>query len=325
MSIQTGLRKFFRSKLFTLLIVLAILVVVVAIASNGMFIAMTNIRQILDQMFVPAMLTIGAGMLIISGYIDLSAGALGTMSGLMMAFLLKDLSWPWYLALIVTLIASVAVGILNAALINELRFQGFVATLATASIAEGLSYKFSGGPTIQISDRFVRDVGNMRIGIIPLSVILLIFAFVTYGLILSKSKFGRQMYIVGGNPQAARLAGVNPKKVSYILFANSAMLSCMAGVFLAARVSSATSIGIRNSQFACITAAILGGISFGGGSGNMAGAFVGLLILTAFTNGMITLSFDAYWRQVVSGLLLILALTFDYISIRRSSKKKSAD
>lgn len=321
-NIKSVLRNFVRSKLFTLLIVLVILIIVLTISTNGNFIAMANIRQILDQMFVPSVLTIGAGMLIISGAIDLSAGALGTFAGLMIAFLLRDMRWPWYIAFFVTLVVVTAFGIINAVMINELKFQGFVATLATTSIAEGLSYTFSGGATISVpSGDFITKIGTAMVGPIPLSIILLIVAFVLYGLIVSKSKFGRQMYIVGGNPQAARLAGVNPRKVSYILFANSAMLSCLAGVFLAARVSSATATGIKNSQFYGITAAILGGISFGGGAGNMGGAFVGLLILTAFTNGMVILGFDAYWRQVVNGLLLILALTFDYISIRRTSKK----
>ena len=307
--------------MFTLLIVLALLVIVLSIASKGSFIAMGNISQVLDQMFVPAMLTIGAGMLIISGYIDLSSGALGTMAGCMMAYLLRDLSWSWFVALIVTLVVSMAFGILNAVMINELKFQGFIATLATASITEGLTYTFAGGATINVNNSFVRDFGAMRFGVVPLSVILLIVAFGTYGVILLKTKFGRQIYVVGGNPQAAKLAGVNPKKISYILFANSAFLSCLAGIFLTARVGSATANGIRASQFAGITAAILGGISFGGGTGNMGGAFVGLLIMTAFTQGMTILGFDAYWRQVINGLLLLLALTFDYISIKRTNKK----
>lgn len=314
-------KNFVRSKLFTLLIVLVILVVVLAVTTKGSFIAMTNIGQILDQMFVSSVLTIGAGMLIISGAIDLSSGVLGTFSGLMLAFLLNQMSWPWYLAFIVTLVVATGFGVFNAIMINELRFHGFIATLATASIVQGLMFVFSGGATIGVPSGVITKIGTAMLGPVPLSIVLLIVAFVLYGFIVSKSKFGRQMYIVGGNPQAARLAGVNPKKVSYILFANSAILSCLAGVFLAARVSSATATGTTSSQFYGITAAILGGISFGGGTGNMGGAFVGLLILTAFTNGMVILGFDAYWRQIVNGLLLILALTFDYISIRRTSKK----
>jgi ribose/xylose/arabinose/galactoside ABC-type transport system permease subunit len=300
---------------------LALLIIVVTIASKGAFIAIGNIKQILDQMVVSAMLTIGAGMLIISGQIDLSTGALGTFAGMLMAFLLKTWGWAWPPALIVTLVISMGFGLLNAAMINELRFQGFIATLATASLMEGLSYIFSNGANINVTNTFIRYLGSGKIaGQLPISVILLGIVFIVYGLILSKSKFGRHMYLVGGNPHASRLSGVNPKKVSYILFANSAFLGSLAGVILAARVGSATSNGIKSSQFTGITASILGGVSFGGGTGGMGGAFVGLLILTSFTNGMVILHFDSYWRQVISGLLLILALTFDYLSARSARK-----
>lgn len=321
MNNQSVFKKFVRTKLFSLLILLALLIIVVTIASKGAFIAIGNIKQILDQMVVSAMLTIGAGMLIISGQIDLSTGALGTFAGMLMAFLLKTWGWAWPPALIVTLVISMGFGLLNAAMINELRFQGFIATLATASLMEGLSYIFSNGANINVTNTFIRYLGSGKIaGQLPISVILLGIVFIVYGLILSKSKFGRHMYLVGGNPHASRLSGVNPKKVSYILFANSAFLGSLAGVILAARVGSATSNGIKSSQFTGITASILGGVSFGGGTGGMGGAFVGLLILTSFTNGMVILHFDSYWRQVISGLLLILALTFDYLSARSARK-----
>ena len=322
MGFSDTVKKFTKSKIFTLLILLAALVLVVTIASNGEFIKLGNIRQILDQMFVTAMLTIGAGMLLISGQLDLSTGTVGTMAGMMFAFLIKNIGWPILPALFLTLIAAAVIGVLNSVLINEFKFPGFIATLATASIAESVSYMFTGGLTINVTDPIVKFAGSGKIGnVLPVSVVVLIIAFVIYGLILSKSKFGRYMYLLGGNPTASRLAGVNTKKISYILFMNSSILGALAGILLAGRISSATSNGIKASQFAGITAAILGGVSFGGGSGGMGGAFIGLLILTAFSNGMIVLRFDPYWRQVISGLVLILALALDYVSARRSLKK----
>ncbi len=306
--------------MFTLLMVLALLVVVVTIASGGSFARIANVSQILDQMFVTAMLTIGAAILLISGQLDLSTGAVGTMAGMMCAFLLKNAQWPLVPTLAVTLIFSAVIGVLNAVLINEFRFPGFIATLATASVAEAISYMFTGGITISMTNQVIKTVGSGKIGVLPISVIVLIAAFFIYGLILSKSKFGRYVYLLGGNQTASRLAGVNTKKISYILFVNSSVLGALAGIILSGRVSSAVSTGIMAQQFAGITAAILGGVAFGGGAGGMGGAFMGLLILTAFSNGMVVLRFDPYWRQVVSGLILLLALTLDYISSRRSVK-----
>lgn len=309
--------------MFTLLIFLALLIIVVTIASNGNFIQISNLTQILDLMYITALLTIGAAMLMISGQIDLSVGAVGTLAGMMCAHLLKNLEWSLLPALLLTLVTCAAFGILNAILINEFKFPGFIATLATTSLAEGVSYMFTGGITISVTNQIVKFAGSGKVGGIPISVIVMIVAFIVYWLILSKSKFGRYVYLLGGNSTAAELAGVHTKKISYILFVNSSVLGALAGIILSGRVSSAVSTGIKAQQFSGITAAILGGIGFGGGSGGMAGAFVGLLILTAFSNGMVVLRVDPYWQRVVSGLILLLALTFDYFSSRQGAKKKA--
>lgn len=307
--------------MFTLLLFLALLVLVLTVASGGNFVRIANISQILDQMFITAMLTIGAAMLLISGQLDLSTGAVGTMAGMMCAYLLKNAQWALAPTLLVTLAFSGVIGMLNAVLINEFRFPGFIATLATALVAEGISYMFTGGITISMTNQVIKTVGSGKIGgVLPISVVVLITAFFIYGLILSRSKFGRYVYLLGGNQIAARLAGVHTRKISYILFVNSSILGALAGIILSGRVSSAVSTGIMAQQFAGITAAILGGVAFGGGAGGMGGAFVGLLILTAFSNGMVVLRFDPYWRQVISGLILLLALVLDYISNKRSLK-----
>ena len=319
------LAKFVKSKMFVLLVILAILATVVAILSEGRFLAVSNIRSILDSMVITSMLAIGAAMLLISGYLDLSMGTVGTAAAVMFAYLMYVQSWQWGSALLLTLVAAAVIGIINATLVTIVRFPAFIATLGMASVAEGLSYIFSSGAQIPVNDPFIRWVGSGRIGdVFPVSIILLIVAFIVYAVILNKTKFGRQMYLTGGNPHATRLSGINPKKVSFILFINSALLSALAGLLLCSRVASATTTGIKDRQFFGLTAAILGGISFGGGTGGMTGAFVGLLIFSAFANGMVLLRVDSFWTQVIYGLLLLVALTFDYVSKRRSMKLKTA-
>ena len=314
------LRRLVRTKIFTLIILLILLTVVISIASGGYFTSFSNIQKILDSMIIPAMLTIGAGMLLISGNLDLSMGTVGTASGMMFAYLMEYSKLHWIPALIATLAAAAVIGIINATLVNVMRFPAFIATLGMASVTEGLSFLFTEGTTIPLWNPTVRFIGQGKIGnVVPFTIILLVVAFVVYGLILSKSKFGRQMYLTGGNPQATRLSGINPRRVSYILFINSSLLAAVAGMMLPARVASINANGIKASQFTGVTAAILGGISFGGGTGGMAGAFVGLLIFTAFSNGMVVLGIDMYYTQVIYGALLLLALTFDYISNRKKN------
>ena len=125
------------------------------------------------------------------------------------------------------------------------------------------------------------------------------------------------MYLIGGNPEAARLVGLKPKKTSYTLFINASCMACIAGVLMSARIKTATCNGLSGQQFTGITAAILGGISFGGGTGGMAGALVGILILNVFENGLQLLAIPTYWQTVASGLLLLAALVYDKLAAKR--------
>jgi len=322
---NTAFKKFIKTKMFTLLVILVVLIIVMTIGTSGYFIKLDNIKKILDSMYINSLLTIGAAMLLISGELDLSVGTVGTAGMVMLAFFLKNLHWPLIPALILTLFSAAVIGLINSLLVNKARFPSFIATLAMASVAQGLSYMFTGGGTVTVSNKALRWIGSGQLfGVIPISVIVVIVVFVIYGIILSKTKFGRQMYLVGGNPYAAKLSGINPHKVKTILFVNSACLATVAGIVLSARASSASLQGIKAQQFYGLTAAILGGVSFGGGTGGMAGAFVGLLIFTSFANGMVNLHINSWWNQVIYGLLLLAALTFDFFTSRMTMKKVKA-
>ncbi|MDR1299535.1 MAG: ABC transporter permease [Oscillospiraceae bacterium] len=310
--------KFFGSKMFTLLLILAIIVIIFSVFSGGAFLQLKNIRSIVNNMVVVTFLTIGASLLLISGNIDLSTGAIGTLCGILLSQLLVS-GAPWPVAALASIAAGAAFGALNAVLINELRFQAFIATMAVASIAEGLTYAVSGAKSIKIKDAAIVALGSKSLfGVIPITIFVALAAFLIYGTILNKTKFGRSVYLIGGNWHAARLSGLHPKKISYILFTNSGALGGLAGILLAARLRTGTVQGIINSQFSGMTAAILGGVSFGGGAGGLGGVFIGLLILNSFNNGTMVIGVTTYWQTVASGLLLFLALTFDWLRMRRA-------
>jgi ribose/xylose/arabinose/galactoside ABC-type transport system permease subunit len=311
-------RKFFRSKMFTLLLILAIIVIIFSVFSNGAFLRLKNIGSIVNNMVVVTFLTIGASLLLISGNIDLSTGAIGTLCGVLLAQLLANgAAWP--VAVLASISVGAAFGALNAVLINELHFQAFIATMAVASITEGLTYVVSGAKSIKIKDAAMIALGSKELfKVVPITIFIALAAFLIYGTILNKTKFGRSVYLIGGNWHAARLSGLHPKKISYILFINSGALGGLAGILLAARLRTGTVQGIINSQFSGMTAAILGGVSFGGGAGGLGGVFIGLLILNSFNNGTMVIRMTTYWQTAASGLLLFLALTFDWFRTRRA-------
>lgn len=319
----TRLKSFAKSKTFTLLLLNVFVIIVFTIFTGGRFLRPLNIRNILNAMVIVSFLVIGEGLLIIYGNIDLSCGNVGTMCAIVMALVLLNENIPWFAALLISFIVGIIAGLLNATLIVKLNFQPFIATLAMASVAEGLSYVFGNASSIAVENSIITFLGTYRFfnDLIPFSVIISLAFMLIYGIILSRTKFGRMIYLCGGNREAARLTGINPKKICYILFANMGFLSALSGSLLAARMKSATVNGITSNQFSGITAAILGGISFGGGAGGMLGAFFGLLLLNCFNNGMTIMGIDPFWQTVASGILLLVALIFDYISVSRAAKR----
>ena len=314
---KNKLRNITSSKVFTLAVVLVVILVFFTVATKGTMLKLRNIRSILQSITVVSFLSIGAGLLLISGNTDLSLAAIGTLGPMVLAFLLT-LGVPWWLALIAGLIASAICGAINATMVNIFKFPTFIATLAMASVAKGIAYTISSGRNIDIKDPVLVFIGTQRLAeYIPYSVFISIIALIVYGVMLKKSKFGRSIYLVGGNPEAARLAGLKPKKISYILFINASCLACIAGTLMSARIKTATCEGISGQQFTGLTAAILGGISFGGGSGGIGGAVIGILILNIFENGMQMMGVPSYWQTVSSGLLLLAALLYDHWVAKR--------
>ena len=315
------LKKFVRTKHFSLLVLLVLIVGFFWMFSkNHSYLKVNNIRNILNAMVIYTLLAVGGGLVIISGGIDLSPGYIGTAAGAVLAALLANTGLPWFVVVIICLAIGAAFGLLNAFLINELRFQSFIATLAVGSfLAGGFAYIVVNGVTIEIKNTVLVAIGSGRIGgFLPYAVIISLAVIIIYGIILKKTKFGRSVYLVGGGREAARLAGISPRMMSYILYANSGMLGALAGILYDSRLAAGNLSGTNGHSFPAITAAILGGLSMGGGNGDMLGCFLGLLIISAFNNGLTVLGVSPYWQSVASGLLLLLALTLDYFTKRGS-------
>ncbi|NLA87498.1 MAG: hypothetical protein GX847_09545 [Clostridiales bacterium] len=153
---------------------------------------------------------------------------------------------------------------------------------------------------------------------------MMVLAFIIYGLMLSKSQLGKSIYLIGGNREASRLSGINSKRISYFLFMNCSFLGGISGLVYTMRVKQGSLLALQTDQFTGITAAILGGISFAGGSGGMGGTFVGLLVIKTFNKGMMISGSSTYLTSVLSGALLVAALTLDYMSQRRQHKRVGA-
>jgi ribose transport system permease protein len=334
MQTQSGLRKFLGSKMMSLLLILVVLIVVFAVWSSAVgnnFLQVNTLVTILSSLVVTSFLAVGAAMLMVGGNIDLSAASVGAFGGMLTSAAIFYWHFPWWVSIILALVCCGVFGAINGVLVNEFRFQAFIATMAMSSVVKGIMMFVSidqraanpTATTVNFSNDAINWIGSYQLfGKVPFTIIFTLLAFIVYGIILSKTRFGMKVYLVGGNPMAARLVGINTKKISYILFINSAVLGGFSGVMLTCRTLQGSAQALQSNMFTGLTAAMLGGISFGGGSGGMGGAFVGMLILNTFTQGMATVNFSPYWTTILSGLLLIFALLLDHINQRRVTKVK---
>ena len=312
-----------KSRAFLLTVILVLMIAFFwYLSPNNSYLRITNIVSILNSMVLFIPFAVAVSFPILLGEFDLSPGYVGTAAGAAFATMLFETGIPWYIAAIVCLVMGIAFGLINALLINKFLIQSFIATLAVGSfIARGISLIVPSGRTLRIDHPVLAWIGDARIGgVVPVTVIISLVVIVIYGVILAKTSFGRSIYLCGGNRKAALLAGLNPKRLSYIVFANSGMLGALAGLLLAVRIKTGNLDGTNAYAFPTVTAAIFGGISFGGGSGSMVGCFLGLLVLCGLQNGLQIMRLSPHWQSIASGALLLFALSLDYISKRRTIK-----
>ena len=330
-------KKAIRSKAFPLLGLLVVLIVVFAILSplrnEGFqsFFRLVTLWRILQNIAVPGFLTLGVGCLLVSGEFDFSGASVGSLCGIIMAVGVSrwGIHWGWTIA--ISLGASIIIGLINAILVNELKQPSFIATIAMSTILTAVMTVISTDKTgaagsVSFVSPAIEQIGDYRLfgSQITAAAVVMVLFYIIYGLLLSKTKFGRTLYLMGGNRSATRLAGIHPRKMSYFLFINGAFLGCLAGIVNASRTMIGSSLALSAQQFTGMSSAILGGISFGGGTGGMGGAFVGLMVINTFNTGITTSRGSAYLTQVLSGALLLAALTFDYFSVKAQNRRVGA-
>ncbi|GAA0181990.1 ABC transporter permease [Clostridium sediminicola] len=312
------IKKILNSDKIGLIIALVIMIAIFASLSPHYF-TPGNFMNILIAASLTGLVAVGESFLIISTYIDLSPGSVAAFSGVLCSVLLST-GLGTVPVIILVIIAGLCIGAFNAFFVNELKIEPFIASLAAMSIFRGLAYIICDGKPVFITNSTFLKIGVGRILGIPIPVIILLLTFIVFGIILSKTKLGRHTYIIGGNKNAARLAGINPKKVALKLYMIMGALSAIGGIILASRMTSGQPSAFVGLEFDGITAAVLGGMAFSGGVGTMFGTVLGVLILQGFNNGLLLLNVPSFWQYVARGLLLLAALSFDYFRSKKRAK-----
>ena len=299
-------------------IILVIVIVSVLLAiRNPNFMTTSNILNILRQISVYGILAAGMTFVIITGGIDLSVGSVAGMGGAIVAsFVTKDIM-PFLPAVLVALFVGILVGFINGFVVSNLNVPPFAMTLAMQISLRGLCYIVCEGKPIGNLPQYMQDLGLGSTFGIPTPIYFLLAVLILVWVILSKTTFGRSIYAVGGNPQAAYQAGINSKKVITMVYCVSGMLAASAGVILAARNASAQPTGGNAFETEAIAACVMGGISMSGGSGSIIGVFFGALLLGIINNGMNLLYIDSYWQMVIKGVIIAGSVIYSIISSKK--------
>lgn len=290
------------------LIGLVLLCVFLSFATDS-FLSFRNFLNIADQITVLGIMAVGMTFVILIGGIDLSVGSILALSMMVLGYLNVVAGLPMGVAIMGALSASALCGAVSGLLITQFRVPAFVATLAMMSIARGLANMITNGSQIIGFPTWFNLGAIIRhFSFLTMTVAVMVIVFILATLFLRLRKEGRSLYAIGGNPEVARLAGINVKLVTVMVYTACALLSGLAGILLAARLDSVQPSSGVAYELDAIAAVVIGGTSLSGGTGSVIGTLIGVLIIGVLRNGLNLLSVSPFLQAVIIGLVIVLAV-----------------
>jgi len=291
-----------------------LVVVVIFTLSSDRFLTANNASTIVATASVIMLASLGQLLVVISGGFDLSIGGVIPLAAVVFAKLSTQGS-SMQVALAVALLVGLVAGAIHTVFIVQLGINPLIATLATLSVAGGVAFTLADGQTLGVPTS-AGVLGNRAIGTIPWHVPLMIGLVIVMHLVLQHTLFGRRIYMVGGNPEAARLAGVRTTLIGGSAYIISGMFAALAGVVLASQILAATGGVGSDVTMQSLAAVVLGGAALTGGRGSVPGAVIGVLLLGVIANGMSILLVPTFYQQIVTGLVLLAAVTLSRLQER---------
>jgi ribose transport system permease protein len=284
--------------------------------TEPVFLTWHNWQNILRANTVVFILAIGATYVVITAGFDLSAAAMTAVAGMVLGMVL-DSGAPWVVALLAAVAVSTGIGLTNGILIGVVGISFFVVTLGAMSIYTGVALLLTNGETLSLftlpSFSFFTAVANDNLGPIPYAVVLSASLYLMAAVVLHFTGFGRAVYAVGSNPEAARLAGIRVGLVLVSVYTISGLIASLAAVVQVGRLGAAAPQVDPTLVLTVVAAVLIGGTSYTGGEGGLFGTVIGVLFLGVVQNGLILSSISTFWQGVVSGVILIFAVGLDVL------------
>ena len=293
------------------------------------FVSSTNLINVVRQMSIVGLIALGVTGVIVSAGIDLSSGSVVGLTAVVAASLAQDpeYSTPFYpglhLPLVVPVLAAclvgALVGLINGTLVAKTRIPPFIATLGTYTAIRGLALLYTGGrPISDLTDSY-NFIGQGDVFGLPVPIIILVIMATVTHILYAHTKFGKYIYAIGGNEQAARVSGIDSSRYKMLIYVYASFLAGLAGLVVSSRIGSGQpGLGV-GYELDAIAAAVIGGTSLSaGGIGTVAGTIVGALIIGVLNNTLDLMNVSAYWQQIIKGCIIVGAVIIDQLKHRGS-------
>ena len=308
-----------RDRIFSLGASIILLSIIMAFVFPNRFPTIENFSQIMLNLSIDTIVAVGMMVLMIGGMFDLSVGSIVAFAGGMAGYLMYYHNVNFIMAIIAALTGSVIIGFINGWLIAKIGINPMIQTLAMMGVVRGFALMLSGAGIQNFPYNFIYFGQSKLLGLQAPVWYMLAIVFV-FGFLVNNTVFFRRYYFIGGNEKAARLSGINVKKMKIWGFVISALLAGIAGLLLSSRLGAALSTSGEGLELRVITAVILGGASLSGGVGKIWGAFLGVLFMALINNLLIISRVSGYWQQVILGAILIIAVGIYQLLLKKLDK-----
>jgi len=308
---------------FFVVLLLLIAMIIVFTVTQERFLTPENVSAMLTSSSILWVASLGLTFVMLSGGFDLSIGSILAMCGIGLGWFVNSAGLPLWLAIIATIILGVvAGGIVNGIPIGRFGLSFLVVTLGSLILFRGLTNLWSGTKPQQIMSPFLDWLAFGSILGVPAPVWIMVISFLVMLYVQKYTFFGRDVYAVGGNAEAARLSGIRTSRTIIAVYALSGGLAAVAAVLQDARIGAASPQVGENLVFSAAAAVLLGGTSFSGGIGGVGGTIVGVLFLGVLQNGLSVAGIESYWQQIITGIILIAAIALDLVQRTRRNRPK---
>ena len=316
---QNALSQVFKRTEFTLGVIIIVLFVLAGTLTKN-FTSAYNLTNLTKQGSIVGVMAVAQTVIIITGGIDISGGAVAGLSCMVMALLQTRTDTPFGLTVLACLAVAVLCGFCNGVIIFDLNLPAMIATLGTQTVIRGIVKLLCGGLNVTYTDARILNIGTGKLfGFIPYLALIWLCVAACVFIILRYTTFGRNLYVIGSGIEVARLSGIKVRKMFYMVYSFAGLLYGIAAIMLAARVGMAQPGTGEGYDMSAIAAAVIGGASLAGGRGAVTGTLLGTVLMVLITNAGTAFQIDPYILDVTTGVLIIFAVAMDMIKTRKKA------